>query len=89
MLKFTKECIKKFGLDLQVDMVIEEMAELIVAINHHKRNKCGLNDVIEEMADVDITLNQLKIMYNCEAKFEELKIETKNPALRIDNSPWL
>ena len=49
-----------WGERAQLDQVIEEAAELIVAVNHYKRRRAGsLREVIEEMADMTIMLGQL------------------------------
>lgn len=53
-----------YGNDKQLDMVVEESAELIVSINKLKRN--GLlrekKNVLTEIADVYVMLEQLKII---------------------------
>ena len=77
--------IDKWTKEAQREMVIEEMAELTQRIQHLKRNRCGPNDLCEEIADVEITLEQLKIMYgieiNCynykQSKLRMLKLELK------------
>ncbi|MHA1291117.1 MAG: hypothetical protein ACTSQJ_00445 [Promethearchaeota archaeon] len=56
-----KKAIEKWGNKLQLDMVIEELAELIVAINHYKR-EVNVNNklkIAEETADVLIMIEQL------------------------------
>lgn len=50
--------MKQYGVDAQLDMLVEECAELIEAIQHMKRNRCGWNEVAEEMADVRVMINQ-------------------------------
>lgn len=49
----------KWGQDLQLDMLIEEMAELTVKINHFKRNRIRKKTLSEEMADVLICFSQV------------------------------
>lgn len=56
------KAIRHFGQYSQIDMAIEEMSELIQALSKFKRDK--ENNVEEEIADVDIMLTQLKIMFN-------------------------
>ena len=42
-------------------MLQEELAELIVAVNHMKRGRCGWDKVLEEMGDVEILIDQFKL----------------------------
>ena len=91
--KLYKDSIEMFGLKPQIDMAIEEMGELIVAINHYRRDKINLSPVVEEMVDVDITLNQLKVIFDCEAEFEAIRIKKlervqKKIDLKDNNIPF-
>ena len=63
-----KEALVKFGTDAQIDATIEELAELIVKLRHWKRHKCLRNDVLEEIAGVEITTEQMKIIFDPENK---------------------
>ena len=54
--------INKWGNEAQLDQMIEECAELIVAINHLRRKKSDLLPVLEELADVEIMLEQMSII---------------------------
>ncbi len=78
-LKILHKAIEKYGIDSQIDMVIEEMSELTKALLKHRRviNQYGGStkeqlrhniyeekQVNEEIADVLIMLNQLLIIYN-------------------------
>ncbi len=69
-----------FGYDAQIDLAIEEMGELLVAINHHKRGRCSVEAVREEIADVKIAMDQLAMIYGEEgvSEFEEKKLERLN-----------
>jgi NTP pyrophosphatase (non-canonical NTP hydrolase) len=56
-----EEAIKKFGVPAQVDMLIEEMAELTQALLKWRRCKeNALDNVCEELVDVEIVLAQIK-----------------------------
>jgi pyruvate carboxylase len=51
--------LQKFGYDHQAGILVEEMAELTQAISKHRR---GLeHNTAEEIADVQIVLDQLKL----------------------------
>lgn len=52
--------ITKYGRDAQVDMAIEELAELIVELTKYKRGRpC---DIYDEVADVYIMLRQVQLI---------------------------
>lgn len=60
-----KKIIKHYGNKKQVGQAMEEMAELIVELNKNiNRGKDNINDIILEIADVQIMLAQLTIIYN-------------------------
>lgn len=79
-LKIYKQAEDLWGLVAQYDQAIEEMAELIVAINKYKR-KCLYGEyssnpkieesVVEELADVKMCLEQLE-QYFGEKKVAEM-----------------
>lgn len=58
-----KKAIVQLGVNSQVDMCIEECAELIVALQHFKRGKCVEEDVITEIADVQIMSQQMQELF--------------------------
>jgi NTP pyrophosphatase (non-canonical NTP hydrolase) len=76
-LKILKLVIDKFGIDYQLAIVQEECAELIQAISKLKRAgnsdhpgrtaKAAMNKLYEEVADVQIMLDQIKLMYPSKA----------------------
>lgn len=89
--KIYKQAEELWGMVAQYDQAIEEMAELIVAINKYKR-KCLYGEyknnpkveenLIEELADVKMCLEQLwgyvgedKVDKVLDYKFEKLKEE--------------
>lgn len=56
--------IDYYGIDRQVDQAIEEMAELTKALLKMRRpNHGNLRNVLEEIVDVQIMLDQLRIIY--------------------------
>ncbi|MBY6977111.1 hypothetical protein FDE76_15510 [Clostridium botulinum] len=56
----------------QLDVVIEEMAELTQAISKFKRGK--IHNVEEEVADVEIMLEQMRLIFDSN-KIEGIKRE--------------
>ena len=62
-----KKAIRHYGVENQMAQSIEELAELIVAINKCLRYKDDIearNNLVEEIADVLIMIDQLKIIVN-------------------------
>lgn len=59
-----RKAIKHWGKDLQLIMIIEEMSELQKEICKYFRNKKDINNISLEMADVEIMLGQLKILFD-------------------------
>lgn len=62
-----KKSIEVYGKEAQSRQAMEECAELIQAINkclrYPNKEECK-NNLIEEIADVEIMLYQLKVMFN-------------------------
>ena len=67
----TDKAIRHYGSEKQIEMAIEEMAELIVAINHGRRGR--MQGIIEEIADVEIMLMQLKTIFSCWGQVDLIK----------------
>lgn len=59
-----KKLIAGWGDQMQINCAIEEMAELTQALIKHKRGKGNRTNIIEEIADVEVTLDQLKLIFN-------------------------
>jgi NTP pyrophosphatase (non-canonical NTP hydrolase) len=67
-----QKLIDKFGVEHQELILIEEMSELTKAIIKKRR---GLeHNIAEELADVQIMLDQLKIIYPQWKSWEQIKI---------------
>jgi NTP pyrophosphatase (non-canonical NTP hydrolase) len=62
-LEILNTAINTFGEKAQEDIAIEECAELIQAITHKHRGR--EHNIAEEIADVEIMLEQLKIINDC------------------------
>lgn len=65
-----QRAINTYGTQAQCDVAIEEMAELTKALmkirrvaDDYEKVPAALDNVIEEIADVEIMIDQLKIMY--------------------------
>ena len=82
-----KRALKDWGKEPQMMQVIEEMAELTKEIlKNINRKKDNIAELIEETADVEIMLGQLKCCYNIEKEVVEYKInKMRKIAERLDN----
>lgn len=65
--------IDTYGDEAQEELAIEECAELIQAINHKHRGR--EHNIAEEIADVEIMLEQLKIINNCGEEVKNIRRE--------------
>ncbi len=67
-----REAVSRWGMDAQVNMAIEEMAELISALQHYRREEswghhATVEDIADEIADVEIMMEQLKFMFGIDS----------------------
>lgn len=72
--KVFKQCLHTYGADPQIDMTLEEMAELSKALLKNRRSggsdpKCRDN-IVDELADVRIMVRQMEILFQCEDEVE-------------------
>ena len=72
------ESAKYYGFDLQSNLLMEECGELIQAVNKYKRKiysglsvYTSLDKLIEEIADVELMLEQIKALLNISEKYIE------------------
>jgi hypothetical protein len=82
-----KRALKDWGKEPQMMQVIEEMAELTKEIlKNINRKKDNVAELIEETADVEIMLGQLKCCYGIEQQVKQYK-ENKMQmiAARLEN----
>lgn len=87
--------ITKYGPGPQTDMMIEEMSELTKALCKYRRAigcdadeleiSCKLGNVLEEMADVQIMLNQMVLIYGDFTEWEIMKLERLAARLGMDD----
>lgn len=58
-LKLYKEAIDLWGVDAQVDMVFEECGELVSILAKDRRGRAEPQDILTELADVNIMCEQI------------------------------
>lgn len=82
-----KAAIDRYGAKAQEGVAMEECAELIQAISHKHRGR--QHNIAEEIADVEIMLEQLKIINDCEDEVEIIrliKVDRLRYRLKGDNA---
>ena len=73
--KLYKTLIAKNGI-IQVIVAIEELAELQKELTKSLRDKTNIDNIIEEMADVYIMLEQMKLYFNInDSQINQIKSE--------------
>lgn len=79
------KAICTYGKEAQTLMFFEEVAELEKELCKNARGKQNHDEIVEEIADVEIMLEQLKIMYDVKQSQVELvkafKVERLNRRL--------
>lgn len=79
-----KEAINTFGKKMQLLVAIEELGELMKEVIKALRGKEDIDHIAEEAADVEIMLEQLKLMYGIDtSKIKAAKIERLKSLLKV------
>lgn len=81
------KAIKKYGIVFQMHIAIEEMSELTKELIKYLRDNDNVDKIAEEIADVEIMIDQLKILFGCWEKSEKIYDEKiKRLEKRINNN---
>jgi len=79
-----KEAINTFGKKMQLLVAIEELGELMKEVIKALRGKEDIDHIAEETADVEIMVEQLKLMYGIDnSKIKAAKIERLKSLLKV------
>lgn len=62
-----QKVMDKYGVDAQLNVAIEELSELIKEICKRKRGYPNVDNLTEEIADVEIMVEQLRFI--CESEY--------------------
>ena len=93
--RIMRQAIETYGVQSQCDVAIEEMAELTKAIvkirrvaDDYKKTQAALENLLEEIADVDIMIDQMKIMWGPKQveEYRKKKLERLERRLNDDRS---
>ena len=67
------DAIQAFGERAQEAMLLEEMSELQKEICKHWRGRDNLAEIAEEIADVEIMLDQMKMIFSCAGRVKAIR----------------
>jgi len=68
-----QKALEKWGPEKQTNMAIEEMSELTKELCKSLRGWDNKEHIAEEIADVEITLGQMKLLHHCHALVDDYK----------------
>lgn len=68
-----KKALQVYGEVTQINMVFEEMSELQKELCKYIRGKDNQSEIAEEIADVEVMLAQMKILFVCSALVDEYR----------------
>lgn len=77
-----RRAIARLGADKQINMAIEECAELIQALN--KARRCGL---LDKSGDEEYSPNQMDTLLNLYGEIADVKIMLEQLVMIFDNIP--
>ncbi len=75
--KLYRQALEKWG-TAQIIIAFEEMAELQKELSKYLRGRENITEIAEEIADVTIMLEQMKLLFN----IEDIVKDYKNQKLR-------
>ena len=61
-----RSAIDTYGAVMQITVAFEEMSEVQKELCKHLRGRGSHENIAEEIADVEIMLEQMKMLFNCE-----------------------
>lgn len=73
--KLMEEAVFQWGEETQLNMVIEECAELIDAIQKRRRGRVTWEKLVEEGVDVELCIEQLKLILDEPVEWQKVRQE--------------
>ena len=70
-----RKAIETYGKDSQAKMMIEEMSELTKELCKLFRGEGDTGHILQEMADVQIMLDQMRMIFGGTSELEKAKVE--------------
>lgn len=71
--KILAAALDRYGADAQTLMLFEEMSELQKELCKKARGRCNLDQIAEEIADVQIMLDQMILLHGCRDKVSQYR----------------
>ena len=68
-----RSAIDTYGAVMQITVAVEEMSELQKELCKHLRGRGSQENIAEEIADVEIMMEQMKMLFNCEASVLQVR----------------
>ena len=68
-----REALEAFGAEAQMVMAIEEMSELTKELCKHRRGRDNVEAIAEEIADVEIMLRQMVMLFDFAGQVETFR----------------
>ena len=79
-IRIMQKALEQWGLNVQIGQTVEECAELIVALQKHSNRSPQpgtVENILDEIADVEIMLAQMRIALNIDDDVLRKRIENK------------
>ena len=70
-----RKAFDHFGKGNQITVAIEELSELIKELCKVQRGKMNIEHIVEEIADVEIMIEQLRMIFNSDRDIEKVKAQ--------------
>lgn len=70
-----KQALAHYGAETQTLMMFEEMSELQKELCKHARGADNIDAIAEEITDVEIMLEQMKLLHNCAEQVRKHRIK--------------
>jgi len=81
-----QRALDTYGSSMQIVVMMEEMSELQKELCKYLRGKCSQASIAEEIADVEIMLEQMKMLFCCtDAVRNERRRKVERLKARLDN----
>lgn len=85
--KTCKDALLAFGAERQIKKCVEELNELSVALLHNEGGKDTVDHVAEEIADVEIMLQQMILLLDCQDRVDKYRTKKlESLALKVKAS---
>lgn len=80
--------IEAWGDVAQVDIALEEIGELLIEINRHRRGRSETDDVVDEIADVRVMTEQLAVIFGEDDVEQRVEEKIDRLEQRLETGEW-